>query len=88
MELKTLEKNIYDLQHQKLINSSNILHIILATIIITFLFTDLSNTIDADLVLLIKFEAVMVFIILVFIMKLVFDSKFKELEIKLNKLKE
>lgn len=82
------QKNLYDLEHQRIINSLNIWYIILATLTISFLFFDLPKSWDSKLILLMKSEAILGFLVSVIILKLIFDYKFREIEAKIKKLKE
>lgn len=78
-------KNLYDLEHQRIINSSNIWHIVLATLTVSFLFTKLPDALN-KVSLLMKIEAILAFIIALLILKLFFDSKIRELEDKIKEL--
>lgn len=83
--IKTKLKNIYDLEHQRLMNSSNIWHIVLATLTIAVVFYSFPDYLDRNIVFLIKLETIIGFIVAALILYLLVDSKVRDVE---NKIKE
>ena len=79
-------KNLYDLEHQRIVNSSNIWYIILATLLISFLFSNFPEGFDKDIVILLKINSVLVFLVLVVILSLIFNLKIREVEKKIEEL--
>ncbi|MBU2640099.1 MAG: hypothetical protein KKG75_05355 [Nanoarchaeota archaeon] len=69
---KKIRKNLLDLEYQRTLNNSNIIYLAVVTFLIAILFFKF----DKEINLLIKAYAIMVFIIIISIIKYIYDEKF------------